>query len=186
MICRKATVVLSDANFLSPWCQSPSFRAQNRGFCALLGLGTFVFGHFEHKIGVFVRFWGWEPLFSGISSTKSGFLCAFGVGNPCFLAFRAQNRGFCAFLAFGTLVFRLFEHKIEVFVLFWPSEPSFSGFSSTKSRFLCAFGVGNPRFQAFRAQNRGFCALIIMKWPSGRGKRPLCNGNLWLGGGIGK
>ena len=72
----------------------------------------------EHKIEVFVRFWGWEPLFSGISSTKSGFLCAFGVGNPCFLAFRAQNRGFCAFLAFGTLVFRHFEHKIEVFVRF--------------------------------------------------------------------
>ena len=66
----------------------------------------------------------------------------------------------------------LHEHKIEVFVLFWPSEPLFSGFSSTKSRFLCAFEVRNPRFQAFRAQNRGFCALIIMKWQSGRGKRP--------------
>ena len=78
------------------------------------------------------------------------------------------------------------EHKIEVFVRFWGWEPLFSGISSTKSRFLCAFGLRNPRFQAFRAQNRGFCALIIMKWPSGRGKRPLCNGNLWLGGGIGK
>ena len=30
---------------------------------------------------------------------------------------RAQNRGSGAFLAFGTLVFGLFEHKIEVFVL---------------------------------------------------------------------
>ena len=30
------------------------------------------------------------------------------------------------------------EHKIVVFVLFWPSEPSFSGFSSTKSAFLCS------------------------------------------------
>ena len=30
----------------------------------------------EHKIEVFVRFWGWEPSFSGISSTKSRFLCA--------------------------------------------------------------------------------------------------------------
>ena len=30
----------------------------------------------EHKIGVFVRFWGLEPLFSGFSSTKSRFLCA--------------------------------------------------------------------------------------------------------------
>ena len=70
----------------------------------------------EHKIEVFVRFWGWEPSFSGISSTKSRFLCAFGVGNPRFQAFRAQNRGFCALLGFGTFVFGLFEHKIEVFV----------------------------------------------------------------------
>ena len=30
---------------------------------------------------------------------------------------RAQNRDFCALFAFGTLVFGLFEHKIEVFVL---------------------------------------------------------------------
>ena len=30
----------------------------------------------------------------------------------------------------------LLEHKIEVFVRFLPSEPSFSGLSSTKSRFL--------------------------------------------------
>ena len=68
--------MLPEANFISPWCQSPSSRAQNRGFCALLGLGTLVFGLFEHKIEVFVRFWGWKPLFSGISSTKSRFLCA--------------------------------------------------------------------------------------------------------------
>ena len=123
VICRKAIIILPEANFTSPWCQPPSSRAQNRHFCALLGLGTLVFGYFEHKF--------------------------------------------------------------EVFVLFWASEPLFSGISSTKSRFLCAFGVWNPRFRAFRAQNRGFCALIIMKWQSGRGKRPLGNGNLWLGGGIG-
>ena len=94
----------------------------------------------EHKIGIFVRFWGLDPLFSGVSSTKSGFLCFFGLRNPCFRAFRAQNRGFCAFLAFETPIFGLFEHKIEVFVLFCPSEPSFSGFSSTKSAFLCSRG----------------------------------------------
>ena len=52
---------------------------------------------------------------------------------------RAQNRGFCAFLGFETLVFRLFEHKIGVFVRFCPPKPSFSGLSSTKSGFLCAF-----------------------------------------------
>ena len=62
----------------------------------------------EHKIGVFVRFWGWEPLFSGISSTKSRFLCAFEVRNPRFQAFRAQNRGFCALLPSETLVFGRF------------------------------------------------------------------------------
>ena len=66
-----------------------------------------------------------------------------------FLSSRAQNRGFCAFLAFGTAVFGRFEHKIEVFVRFWPLEPSFSGISSTKSRFLCFFGLRRPYFLTF-------------------------------------
>ena len=73
---------------------------------------------------------------------------------------RAQKRHFCALLPFGTPIFGLFEHKIEVFVLFWGPEPPFSGFSSTKSRFLCFFGLRNPHFRAFRAQNRHFCALL--------------------------
>ena len=77
-----------------------------------------------------------------LPSTKTPFLCFFGLQNPHFQAFQAQNWGFCAFLAFETLVFSHFEHKIEVFVLFWPSGPSFSGVSSTKSRFLCAFAGG--------------------------------------------
>ena len=50
------------------------------------------------------------------------------------------------------------EHKIGIFVRFLPSKPSISGFSSTKSGFLCAFDLQNPHFQAFRAQNRHFCA----------------------------
>ena len=83
-----------------------------------------------------------------LPSTKSAFLCFFGVWNPHFLAFRAQNWGFCAFLPFETPVFWLFEHKIEVFVRFLPSESSFSGILSTKSAFLCAFSLWNPRFQA--------------------------------------
>ena len=112
----------------------------------------------EHKIDVFVRFCHPEPPFSGVSSTKSGFLCFFALRNPHFRGFRAQNRGFCAFLAFGTPVFGHFEHKIEVFVRFYPSEALFSGISSTKSRFLCAFSLRKPCFRAFRAQNRGFCA----------------------------
>ena len=65
-------------------------------------------------------------------------MCAFGVWKPCFQAFRAQNRGFCALLGFGTFVFGLFEHKIGVFVRFWGLDPLFSGFLSTKLGFLCA------------------------------------------------
>ena len=34
-----------------------------------------------------------------------------------FLSSRAQNRGFCALLPFGTPVFGVSEHKIGVFVL---------------------------------------------------------------------
>ena len=114
---------------------------------------------FEHKIEVFVRFLPSGPLFSGISSTKSAFLCAFCLRNPRVREFRAQNRHFCAVFASDPPVFGSFEHKIEVFVRFLPSEPPFSGVSSTKSRFLYAFAFRNPRFRAFRAQNRGFCAL---------------------------
>ena len=51
--------------------------------------------------------------------------------------------------AFRTLDFRLFEHKIAIFVRFCPSEPPISGFSSTKSGFLCSedweSGIGNPK-----------------------------------------
>ena len=117
MICRKATVALPDANFFSFYAALPSSRAQNRVFCAFWGLGTPIFGHFEHKIGVFVLFWPPKPSFSGVSSTKSMFLCAFALQNPHFRAFRAQNRGFCALLPFETHVFGHFEHKISIVVL---------------------------------------------------------------------
>ena len=87
MICRKATftisvsaVMLPDANFLSSRCQSPSSRAQKLHFCAFLTFGTLIFGRFEHKIEVFVLFWPSGPSFSGVSSTKSRFLCAFAGG----------------------------------------------------------------------------------------------------------
>ena len=49
---------------------------QNRHFCAFLGSGTLVFGHFEHKIEVFVRFLPSGPPFLALSSTKSAFLCS--------------------------------------------------------------------------------------------------------------
>ena len=95
MICRKTTFTISVSAVMVPMPIS-----------SLL----------EHKVGVFVRFLASEPLFSGISSTKSAFLCFFGLRDPHFRAFRAQNRGFCAFLPFGTPVFRLFEHKNGIFV----------------------------------------------------------------------
>ena len=50
----------------------------------------------EHKIEVFVRFWGQEPSLLGISSTKIDFLYYFALRNPHFRAFRAQNWHFCA------------------------------------------------------------------------------------------
>ena len=50
--------------------------------------------------------------------TKSGFLCAFGLRDPHFRAFRAQNQVFCALSAFGTAIFWLSEHKNEDFVRF--------------------------------------------------------------------
>ena len=63
------------------------------------------------------------------------------------------------------------EHKIEVFVRFCPSGPSFSGVSSTKSRFLCAFGCQSSLFQVSRAQNCHFCARLL-NWMSGWGTFP--------------
>ena len=76
--------------------------------------------------------------------------------------------------AFRTLDFRLFEHKIAIFVRFLPSEPPFWGISSTKSRFLCQKRRFFPGFGPFRAQNRAFCArrtgkvaLGILKLTSG-------------------
>ena len=77
MICRKATFTLSVSAITLPDANFPTSRAQNRGFCALLGSGTPVFGHFEHINGIFVRFCPSGPPFSGISSTKSRFLCSF-------------------------------------------------------------------------------------------------------------
>ena len=133
MIYRKATVAIPDANYLSS-------RAQNRGFCA---------------------FWAAEPSFSGILSTKSGFLCFFGLRNPHFRGFRAQNQGFCALLESGTLVFGHFEYKIGVFVRFWSLEPLFSGFSSTKSGFLCACYGNTGLWKQKSAQIFCFCALLI-------------------------
>ena len=71
---------LQEGNGCTSRCQSPSSRAQKLHFCALFASETLIFRLFEHKIGVFVRFCPSEPLFSGVSSTKSRFLCAFAGG----------------------------------------------------------------------------------------------------------
>ena len=90
MICRKATFTISVSAAMLPDANPPPL---------------------EHKIEVFVLFWPSGPPFSGVSSTKSGFLCAFRLRYPHFRVFRAQNRGFCALLPFGTPIFWHFEHK---------------------------------------------------------------------------
>ena len=78
MICRKAHVMLPEANFPFPDATFPSSRAQNRDFCALFAFGTLVFGLFEHKIGIFVSERAIFPWFLPLPSTKSAFLCFFG------------------------------------------------------------------------------------------------------------
>ena len=95
---RNARGDLQEGHFTLPDATCLSFRAQNRHFCALLPSETPVFGHFEHKIEVFVSETAIFPWFWPLPSTKSRFLCAFALRNPRFLAFRAQNRGFCALL----------------------------------------------------------------------------------------
>ena len=65
-----------------------------------------------------------------LSSTKSGFLCAF---------------------AFGTPVFGLFKHKIGIFVSEWAIFPWFLPLPSTKSGFLCAFGCLGHGLQIVRS-----------------------------------
>ena len=99
-----------DANFLFA-------RAQNCHFYALLPFGTPIFGSFKHKNGIFVRFCPSEPSFSGISSTKLPFLCAFALRNPYFRVFQAQKG--------------LFVSERATFPRFYP-------IPSTKLRFLCS------------------------------------------------
>ena len=56
VICRKPTFTISVSAVMLPDVNFLSSRAQNRGFCAFLPFETLVFGRFEHKIEVFVRF----------------------------------------------------------------------------------------------------------------------------------
>ena len=55
---------------------------------------------------------GRSVLFRAPPSTKSGFLCAFWLRDPHFLAFRAQNRGFCVRMGDFSEIFGLFDTKM--------------------------------------------------------------------------
>ena len=73
---RNARGDLQEGHFTLPDATCLSFRAQNRHFCALLPSETPVFGHFEHKIEVFVSERAIFPRFYPLTSTKSAFLCS--------------------------------------------------------------------------------------------------------------
>ena len=88
------------------------------------------------------------------ASTKSAFLCAFGLWNPCFRAFRAQNRGFCVRIGDFSEILGCFD---------------------TKSGFLCSGGPyrcrrlscrGRPRRRRLiwsNAARCGYCQFLVEK-----------------------
>ena len=77
----------------------------------------------EHKIGIFVRFCPPKPPFSGISSTKSRFLCQKGQFFPGFTPFRAQNRGFCVKMGDFSEILGCFDTK-SAFLCSWMAATS--------------------------------------------------------------
>ena len=68
-------------------------------------------------------------------------------------------------MTFRPPVFKLFEHKIEVFVRFCPPKPSFSSLSSTKSAFLCSSrgtsGIGKRKSNFPAIHRAGQCAPVV-------------------------
>ena len=52
------------------------------------------------------------------------------------------------------------DHVYDKRLCGYASRCQFPLFPSTKSGFLCAFALRNPRFLAFRVQNRGFCVRM--------------------------
>ena len=137
-----------------------AFRAQNRTFCALLPFPTALFSPSERKTALFARLGAPGEHYSSLPTAKLAFLRAWGLPRSTFLAFRAQNRTFCALLTSRTALFRPFERKTALFARFWPSERHFFGLSSAKPHFLRAFNLRNGTFQPFRAQNHAFCSLF--------------------------
>ena len=81
-----------------------------------------------------------------LPSTKSAFLCAFGLWNPCFRAFRAQNRGFCVRMGDFSEILGCFD---------------------TNSGFLCSEGPYRCRRPSCR---RPSCRRPSCRRPRRRGK----------------
>ena len=78
---------------------------------------------FEHKIGIFVLFLPSKPPFSGVSSTKSRFLCQKGQFFPGFTPFRAQNRVFCVKMGDFSEILGCFDTK-SAFLCSWMAAAS--------------------------------------------------------------
>ena len=82
-LCRSPFFPSTKSAFLCAFClRTPrvrEFRAQNRGFCALLPSETPVFGRFEHKIEVFVRYLPSAPPLSGLCEHKNGIFVRFEI-----------------------------------------------------------------------------------------------------------
>ena len=110
-------------------------------------------------------------------STKLPFLCAFALRNPYFRVFQAQKGLFCVRKGNFSQVLPHPEHKIGVFVLFWPSGPPFSGISSTKLRFLCSGCCNRGDAYLSTASGRAITKRVTSKSPNGLFSYPL----LWIG-----
>ena len=67
---------LQEGHLYDSRCHLPIFPSTKSRFLCAFALQNPHFRTFEHKIAVFVRFCLSEPPFSGVSSTKSRFLCS--------------------------------------------------------------------------------------------------------------
>ena len=110
-------------------------------------------------------------------STKLPFLCAFALRNPYFRVFQAQKGLFCVRKGNFSQVLPHPEHKIGVFVLFWPSGPPFSDISSTKLRFLCSGCCNRGDAYLSTASGRAIKKRVTSKSPNGLFSYP----PLWIG-----
>ena len=88
------------------------------------------------------------------ASTKSAFLCAFGLRNPHFRAFRAHNRGFCVRMGDFSEILGCFDTK--------------SGFLCSRGPYRCRRPScrGRPRRRRLiwsNAARCGYCQFLVEK-----------------------